>query len=396
MNEEWTSRMRVDAALNHREPDRVPLDLTITQRPYERLVEALGFPPEKDIVASSFTEVWPSLKILHALGVDFTWVKLSSPASWTTPPPLPDGSKVDEWGVGRKKIEISEGVFLNEVSYSPLQNASADDLDPYPWPDPEDPSRVRGLEAQAKDLYENTDLAIMGRFGGTILEQAAYLRGWEQWLMDLVVNREFALKLLDIIAEIQIKLDEMGLRAAGKYLSVFKLSGEDFGMQDRPLFSMKVWREVVRPVLVRRWSAARRVLDEVAPHVKLMLHSDGAIRPFIPDIIDAGVDLLDPIQPRCAGMDLYSLKQEFGESLSFHGAIDTQTVLPFGDQEQVRLETERAIDALGKGGGFILAPVHNVQADVPPENLITMFRIAREYGRYPLPERDPLPLQSFE
>jgi uroporphyrinogen decarboxylase len=232
----------------------------------------------------------------------------------------------------------------------------------------------------------------MGRFGGTILEQAAYLRGWERWLMDLVVEPEFAKRLMDIITDIQITLDEAGIREAGEYLSIFKLSGEDFGMQDRPLFSMKVWIELVLPVLRRRWQAARSALDRYAPDVKLMLHSDGAIRDFIPDIIASGVEILDPIQPRCVGMDLYSLKEEFGSELTFHGAVDTQTVLPYGSKAEVEQETMRAIDALGKGGGLILAPVHNVQADVPPENLIHMFEIARDYGRYPLPEREPIPL----
>lgn len=209
--------------------------------------------------------------------------------------------------------------------------------------------------------------------------------------MDMVINVDFARRLLDIIADIQIILDRRGIEAAGKYLSIFKLSGEDFGMQDRPLFSMKTWEELVRPVLTRRWQAARAACDEFAPHVKLMLHSDGAIRPFIPDIIECGVDILDPIQPHCEGMELYSLKCDFGDRLVFHGAIDTQKVLPFGTPEQVEAETIRCIDALGRGGGYILAPVHNVQADVPPENLIAMCEAVRAFGRYPLPTRDPLP-----
>ncbi len=392
MSDEWTSRRRVEAAINHREPDRVPTDMTITLPPYVRLREGLGLPPEEGLSASAFTEVRLNPEVLSALGVDITWVKLRKPAGWQSPPPLEDGSVLDEWGVGRKPIEISPGITLNEVSYSPLKDASISDLEAYPWPDPDDPTRVDGLREEAREINESTELALMGRFGGTILEQAAYLRGWERWLMDLVVELEFAKRLLDIITDIQITLDEAGIREAGEYLSIFKLSGEDFGMQDRPLFSMKVWDQLVLPVLRRRWQAARSALDRYAPDVKLMLHSDGAIRDFIPDIIASGVEILDPIQPRCVGMDLYSLKEEFGSELSFHGAVDTQTVLPYGSEAEVELETIRAIDALGKGGGLILAPVHNVQADVPPANLIRMFEVARDYGRYPLPEREPIPL----
>lgn len=391
MSDAWNSRKRVEAAINFQEPDRVPMDMTITTKPYIGLRDALGMPPEQDLKASSFTEVTPHPAVLAALGIDLTFVKLRKPHYWQAPPPLQDGSILDEWGVGRKRVFISKDVFLNEVSYSPLAEATIADLAGYPWPDPQDPGRTERLAQDASQIFEETDLAIMGRFGGTVLEQAAYLRGWEQWLMDMVINLDFARKLLDIIADIQIILDRRGIEAAGKYLSIFKLSGEDFGMQDRPLFSMKTWEELVRPVLERRWRAARAACDEFAPHVKLMLHSDGAIRPFIPDIIACGVDILDPIQPHCEGMELYGLKRDFGDRLVFHGAMDTQKTLPFGTPEQVKAETIRCIDALGRGGGFILAPVHNVQADVPPENLIAMCEAVREHGRYPLPEREPLP-----
>lgn len=368
------------------------MDMTITQKPYERLLAALGMPEEANLRASSFTEVRPHPEVLRALGIDLTFIKLNKPRNWRRLEPTDEGITFDEWGVGRQRIQIGAGVFLNEVVVSPLAEASVNDLAGYPWPDPFDTGRTAGLEEETHDLYENTDLAIVGRFGGTILEQAAYLRGWEQWLIDLIVNRDFARELMHIIIDIQIALDRAGIAAAGRYLTIFKLSGEDFGMQDRPLFSMQVWEDMVLPAMRRRWRAARAALDEFAPHVKLMLHSDGAIRPFIQDIIDSGVDILDPIQPFVPGMDLYELKRDFGEALVFHGSVDTQQVLPFGTPEQVREAVLRCIDALGHGGGFILAPVHNVQADVPPENLIAMCETVRSSGRYPLPVLDPLPL----
>ena len=396
MEETWTSRRRVEAVLNHQIPDRVPLDMTITQLPYERLREAIGLKPEVSLKASSFTEVRPAPDLLETLGIDMTWVKLGKPRNWQPPEPTADGVHFDEWGVGRKKVFQREGVFLNEVAFSPLAEAGLADLKDYPWPDPLDPGRVDGLEEDARSIYENTDLAIMGRFGGTILEQAAYLRGWERWLMDLMLEPEFAGQLMEIITDIQIELDRIGIRTAGKYLSIFKLSGEDLGMQDRPLFSMKVWHERVRPTLARRWKAARQALDEYAPEVKLMLHSDGAIRPFLPDLIEDGVQVLDPVQPRCAGMDFYELERDFGANLVFHGGADTQEVLPFGKPEEVEADVIRCIDSLGKRGSLILTPVHNVQADVPPENLIAMCEAAHKYGRYPLPERQPLPLVHIQ
>jgi uroporphyrinogen decarboxylase len=390
MDEDWTSRKRVEAVLNHRVPDRVPIDMTITRIPYERLRTALGLEPEPDIKTSSFTEVRPEPALLSMLGVDLTWVKLGKPRSWKPPDPTPDGVHFDEWGVGRKRIFQQAGVFLNEVAVSPLAEMGLAELASYRWPDPLDPGRIEGLEEEARYLFETTDLALMGRFGGTILEQAAYLRGWERWLMDLVLEPDFARTLMDIITDIQIELDQAGIRAAGKYLSIFKMSGEDLGMQDRPLFSKRVWGELIRPVLARRWQAARDALDRFAPHVKLMLHSDGAIRPYLADLIEDGVQVLDPVQPHCAGMDFYELKRDFGEALIFHGGVDTQEVLPFGTEQEVEADVLRCLDSLGKDGGLILAPVHNVQADVPPENLIAMCTTAHEQGRYPLPDREPM------
>lgn len=379
----FTSRQRVETALNHQEPDRVPLDLTITIKPYRRIRQFLGL-PEREARADNFTEVYPELEVLKLLGVDMTFVRLRSPVNWQPPPPGADGVRYDEYGVGRKTVQIEPDLYLFEVVDSPLKDAVLADLAHYPWPDPTDTGRIAGLEEDARRLYQETDLAIMGRFGGPILELAAYLRGWEQLWVDLLANRPFALALLNILADIQIELDRRALEAAGRYLSVFKLSGEDLGMQDRPLYSPRLWNEVILPVLSRRWLAARQVLDRVAPQVKLMLHSDGAIRPYLPDLIACRIDMIDPVQPDCPGMELAGLKRDFGGSLSFHGALDTHRVLPFGSVEEVQAATLACMQALGPGGGYILAPVHNVQGDVPPENLVAMCKTVVERGSYPL------------
>lgn len=385
ISEQWTSRKRVETALDHQEPDRVPLDLSITLNAYIALREHLGLPPEENINSDRFYEVRPSLDLLKELGVDMTWVRLRGSKNWTPPPPLPDGSVLDAWGIGRKLIKLPGGSYLNEVSHSPLANLDPSEinLDEYPWPDPYDSGFTEGLEEEARRLYEETDFALMGRFGGPVMELGTYLRGFEQWLMDLVIYPDFTRDMLNRIADIQIALDEAGIKAAGKYLSVFKVSGEDLGMQDRALFSMKVWKELIYPILSRRWRSAREALDKYeASHVKIMLHSDGAIRPFIPDVIEAGIDLLDPIQDACTGMKLDGLKNDFGDTLSFHGSVDTQYFLPFGTPQEVAQETKRCVNALGKGGGLILGPSHFIQPDVPPENVVAMYRTAQEFGRY--------------
>lgn len=384
MSEVWTSRKRVEVALIHEEPDRVPLDFCITLNAYKNLREYLGLPVEENIKADRFFEVRPSLDVLELLGVDMTFVKLRGPSNWTPTPPLRDGSVLDIWGIGRKLIQLPDGSYLNEISHWPMKGMDPADIDleTYPWPDPHAPGLVDGLEEEARSLYEETDLALMGRFGGPIMEIGTYLRGFDQWLMDLVLYPDFTRKMLNIITDIQIALDEAGIKVAGKYLSVFKVSGEDLGMQDRTLFSTKVWKELIFPILARRWRAAREALDKYAPHVKLMLHSDGAIRPFISDIIEAGIEVLDPVQGLCAGMELEGLKRDFGDKITFHGSVDTQRVLPFGSPGEVSLETRRSIDALGPGGGLILGPSHFIQPDVPPENVVAMFQTSREYGKY--------------
>lgn len=387
MKKEWTSRMRVEAALDHREPDRIPLDLTITKLPYIRLRKYLGLPAEDEVRGDRFGEVQPSVDVLEALGLDITFVKLRGPANWTPPPIGQDGTMVDEWGVGRKRVQLSDGSSLLEVVHSPLQDLDPDniDLEQYNWPNPHDPGRIAGLSEDARHQYEASDLALIGRFGGTILEQAFFLRGYSEWMMDLKLYPDFARRLMNRIADIQIALDEAGIRAAGRYLTIFKLSGEDLGMQNGALFSPRTWQELLRPILRRRWQAARAALDRHdAAHVKLMLHSDGAIRPFINDIIEDGIEVLDPVQLQCPGMEAAELKRDFGARLTFHGAIDTQHVLPFGNVAEVEAEVRRCIKQLGPGGGYILAPVHNVQPDVPPENLAALFRAAHKYGRYPL------------
>jgi uroporphyrinogen decarboxylase len=225
---------------------------------------------------------------------------------------------------------------------------------------------------------------VVGRFGGTIIEAAIHLLGFENWLVRATTEPEFAGVLLDKITDVQIALDRVGLEAAGKYIQIYKASGDDLGMQTGPLYSPKMFRQLILPRLRRRWQAARDCLCQIKPSVQIMFHSCGGIRPFITDLIDAGVQILDPVQPRAAGMDSAELKQEFGERLTFHGGVDEQQVLPFGSEDDVIDEVKRRIRDYAPGGGYILAPSHYVQADTPPASLVAMCRAAQRYGRYPI------------
>ena len=155
-------------------------------------------------------------------------------------------------------------------------------------------------------------------------------------------------------------------------------------MQTGPMYSPRMFKKMILPHLSRRFKAAKDYLTGVNPEAKLMLHSCGSIRKFLPDLIEAGVEIIDPVQPHAAEMDTAALKKDFGNELTFHGGIDIQDVLPFGTAEEIKEEVKTRIHTMGKGGGYILAPAHNVQADVPPANLVMMYETARDIGKYPL------------
>ena len=379
----WTSRQRVVAAIEHRRPDRVPIDFNPVPDFYLKLKDYLGLEIEEDLKVGFMEEAIPHPKVLDALGADIISVKLGSVKTARSVPAGAD-MVTDSWGVGLKRVFQGGGGSYLEPVYHPLAGATIDDLAKYPWPDPYAPGRGEGALATAKRLYEDTELALVGRFGGPIVQTAIYMMGFQRWLECSAYEVEFAGVLLDKITDIAIAMDRVGLEAAAKYLQIFKVSGDDFGMQTGPLYSPVTFGELILPRLRRRWRAAREYLDEVNPAVQLMFHSCGGIRRYIGDLIDIGMQILDPVQPLAAGMDSAELKDEFGDRITFHGGVDEQHVLPFGTSEDVVAEVRRRLLAFGPGGGYILAPSHYVQADTPPANIVAMCRAARKFGRYPI------------
>jgi uroporphyrinogen decarboxylase len=243
---------------------------------------------------------------------------------------------------------------------------------------------IKGAVEQFREIRENTDLAIMTKIGGAVFELATYMRGMQQWYTDLALNPKFASALMARIAETQAQRDINALKVVGQYIDILRLSGEDLGTQQRPLISLNMFRRPVRPHLEKVWDTARKALLAQNPRGKIMLHSCGSMRAFLADWVEMGLDVLDPIQVSARGMDPAEIKKELGHQLAFHGAIDTQQVLPFGTPEDVRQEVRRRIKDLAPGGGCILAPVHIVQEDVPPENLVAMRDALEESGHYPI------------
>ncbi|HEX7557538.1 MAG TPA: uroporphyrinogen decarboxylase family protein, partial [Leptolinea sp.] len=346
----WTSRERVIAAINHKEPDRVPIDFTPLRDFYLNLKRYMGLEINEIIKPNMAMEVIPHPKVLKLLGADVISVKLSS-GNGKKPPLHPDGLVEDAWGVIYKPLEQPGGGMYYEAVYNPLAELTPDEVQKYPWPAVDEPGRLEATAETARQLFEDTNLALIGRFGGPIIETTVYLMGYEKWMVTAASNPDLAGLILDKITDIQIGLDRVGLEAAGKFLQIFKVSGEDYGGQKGPLYSMRMFRNLLLPRLKRRVDAAKDYLKDVNPCCQIMLHSCGRIRRFLPDIIETGIQIIDPVQPLAAEMDSFELKRDYGDKLTFHGGVDIQEVLPFGTETEVAVETRQRIQAFAPGGG---------------------------------------------
>jgi len=363
------------AALRHDQPDRVPVDLGSTavsgihRRANEALKGLLGIEADEPVHDVVQGLVVPDERILQRFGVDFRRVALRPPSNAAAVSPSEgEDTYVDEWGMRRRRTEL----YWEIVEY-PLADAKVDDLPYYPWPDPHDPCRVEGLAEEARRLYEETDYALVADLlGGGIFEQALWLRGFERFMMDMVSDEAFAAALLDILLELYIEFYDVYLEAVGPYVQIVAL-GDDLGMQTGPLISPDLYRRLIKP-------RHKELYDFIhsRTEAKILHHSCGSILPLVQDLIDVGVDILNPIQTSAEGMDPAVLKRKFGGQLVFHGGIDVQRILPFATPARVKDEVRRIIDVMGQGGGYILAPSHNIQADVPPENILAMYEVIWE------------------
>jgi uroporphyrinogen decarboxylase len=379
-------RERVMSALNHQEPDRIPIDLggsicsSIHKEAYVELKKHLGMDVE-EIELVDYVQQLPYLdeELLERFGVDFRMVQL--PAA--TAPGLnvfEEGDYyafIDRWG-SKLHMPKEGGLYFDWVDF-PIKEPTMSALENYAWPQPDPPTYNAQLREQAKVLYENTDYALVGSavIGGGIFEQPARTMGLEDFFIALVTEPKFADRLMDQITEIYIESCNNYLEQVGEYLQVFTY-WDDVNGQDGWLISPDVYRKIIKP-------KQRRLLEAIRSktNAKVYYHGCGAVYDLIPDLIELGFDILNPVQVSARGMDTKRLKQEFGQDIVFWGGgVDTQRVLPFGTPANVADEVRRRIDDLAPGGGFVFAAVHNIQALVPPENIVTMFDTALEYGTY--------------
>jgi len=379
-------RERVMLALNHKEPDRIPIDLggsicsSIHRSAYVELKKYLGMDLE-EIQMVDYVQQLPYLDeaLLERFGVDFRMVQL--PAA--TAPDLnifEEGNYyafVDRWG-SKLYMPKDGGLYFDWVDF-PIKEATMEALDNYTWPQPDPPEYNARLHDQAKYLRENTDYALVGSavIGGGIFEQPARTMGLEDFFVALVTEPKFADRLMSQITEIYIESCNNYLEQVGEYLHVFTY-WDDVSGQDGWLISPEIYRKMVKPKQRRLLEAIKSKTD-----AKVYYHSCGAVYDLIPHLIELGFDILNPVQVSARDMDTRRLKEEYGQDIVFWGGgVDTQRVLPFGRPDEVADEVKRRIDDLAPGGGFIFAAVHNIQAFVPPENMVTMFETALEYGKY--------------
>jgi uroporphyrinogen decarboxylase len=380
---EMTPRERVITALNHQEPDRVPLDLgggtstTIVVEGYDRLKAEWGIPGETRIMNKAFRLARLDEDVMVRLGSDTRPLTIKGPANWM-PPEAPPGYFVDLWGVTWRQAFYGDGCYYWELYGNPLRNATVEDLETYPWPDPLNPGFTAGLKEEVEALYHGTDYAIMADGGFKSFWELGYaLRGLEQLLQDLILNPEFVKALMEKILELNLKGTGKFLDIAGPYIQVFR-AADDLATQTGCMFSPKAYRTLLKPYYKRFFDFVKSKTD-----AKLFYHSCGNVAAFIDDLAEIGVDALNPVQVSALG-DTAALKARFGDKVSFWGGIDTQHVLPNGTPEEVEEEVRLRIRTLGPGGGLVVASVHNIQPDVPTANIVAMADATRKWGKYPL------------
>ena len=375
-----TPRERVLCALNHEEPDRVPIFFgtsgatTMLAPGYERLKAHLGITKETTIFWRGLQYVLMDEEALVWSGSDGRPL-IPGPAPAPLAHDVSADAYVDGWG---SLWERRPNAIYYEVVDSPIRTATIADLDRYAWPDLAHPSRFVGLREKAKAI-QDAGYAVVALSGVSPFEQAYMLRGVEQWLLDLAGNPDFALALMRKITDLMKASVIRLLEEAGDAIDVL-ITGDDLGSQSATLISPRMYRRMIKPFHVEIYQEIKK-----RTKAKIFYHSDGNIYPLLGDLVEIGVDLLNPVQVNAGDMgDTARLKREFGDRLSFCGAIDTGWVLPHGTPDDVRAEVRRRIKDLGPGGGYILASVHCIQPDVPLANIIAMLDEAKVAGRYPL------------
>ena len=408
-----TSRERVRLALNHEIPDRVPVDIGasritgISAIAYQNLLDHLGRDEEVRVYDIKQQLADPSVAMINRLGADVVSLHRLGPSTgmpflamdrWKPgrltdgrPCLLPEDCEEVVSGTGEFQVMWKGQVYARrapeslyyDVCWTPLADAETEaDIDRFVWPDAWTDREEQYLTQRVRELYEGTDKAIfagLSNFTCSFFEMSLVLFGFENFMMHLAAEPELVEYWLDAKLEHDLGILDKFLAIAGPYIDVIQTS-DDFGAQGSLQISPRIYRELFKP-RQKKWIEFVKARTKA----KVFIHCDGAIEEIIPDFIEIGIDILNPLQTSAAGMDPKRIKETYGKDLCFWGGgVETQTTLPFGTVDEVRREVRDRVKLLGTGAGYVFSSIHNIQADIPPEKILAIFDTVAECSRYPL------------
>jgi uroporphyrinogen decarboxylase len=384
--ETMTSRQRVLAAINHQVPDRVPIDLGGNQTgihkfAYRDLIRHLGIEDELTIMDAVQQLARPCEDVLTRFHVDTRYIAAGAGEGF-------QGEIVKQERAGRLWHDLADefGVvwsmpddhpYYMDISHSPLANATLKDIKDYPFPKGDDPARFAAIRQEAQRIRKETPYAVVSGISGVVYEICWYMRGLEQWYMDMIQDPEFCEALLDCTLKFWMDWFRLFLDEVGDLVDVIMI-GDDLAGQTGPLFRPELYRRLVKP---RHKQLVQYIRSRT--QAKIWYHTCGACQVYIPELADNGVQIINPVQVSALNMDPKTLKEKFGKKMVFWGgAIDAQRILPRATPEAIRQAVRANLEAFKPGGGYVFNNVHNIQAGVPPENIVALYDTAYEYGFY--------------
>jgi uroporphyrinogen decarboxylase len=365
--------------LRHEQPEKLIIDFggnplsSMEGNSMYNLLDYLGYEVPKEVEALPFGRVRRlDERLLKHFDIDTRSVGTILQPQKSLYRKITDNHYIDEWGIRR----IFTGMYWDITDY-PLKGATAHDLEKYQWPDPESINlkEIDEYANQARQLFEETDYVICAEhpvYG--IFELGCWMCGFDDFLYKMAIDEEFVNRFFEIILNYQKKIIEIYYGALGKYIH-YTSSGDDFATQTSLFVSPGMFRELIKPYFKERIGYTKMFTKAAYLH-----HSCGSVFPIIDDLVDSGVDILNPIQPKAKDMQPENLKKTYGNKIVFHGGIDTQDILPFGTRESIEQTVRETIGVMNKNGGYIFAAAHNIQEDVPPQNLVYMLEAAKKYG----------------
>lgn len=381
-----SSRKRILTTLEHKEPDRVPLDLGgvaitgIHTKAYQNLLSLIGIDEKIEVLRVRPQVAKISRQVLNILEVDTRGIFTKEAQDPKGEIQIEEkGSRlyIDEFGTSWK---MSPSSPFFEMETPMLERSKTQSLEDFAWPDPRNITDWTSIREEATQFKEEQKFVIAGNTCTLgIFAPIPRLIGYEKFFKNLVQDPPFICKIMDKLTEIEIAYFETLLENAGDLIDCV-VEFDDLGGQNGPLISPEMYRKYVKP---RHRKLFSFIKEKTQNSTYLFFHSDGSVYEFIPDLIQLGVDILNPVQYKTAKMETKRLKREFGKHMTFWGGgVDPQKILPFGNPQDVKDETKRIIENLAPGGGFVFSPIHNIQPDVPPQNIKAMYDALRKYGEY--------------